>query len=157
MSRHLTVTESEKSTPRYRVRGHTFSAKMEIFRPDAYPHTPMANLDRLFEEDQLSLKINSEAYIMDRAEILPPCFRFPSIAEGTLEWKSQSTSGLDLVCVIIRTGEYIARIRDNESCGPREVARIVINTLSKALMDEVIVSGLAMPAYVRDKQHKILA
>ncbi|KAL8821700.1 MAG: hypothetical protein Q9191_007256 [Dirinaria sp. TL-2023a] len=153
----LKITESDLSTTRYETKHHFWRARTCIFRPD---HTKLAIINSThFKHGWMRFNIDLVPYSLSRTDRheTQPRFRFESAVEGTgnLEWRSQGEDGWDLVCTVQKTGQRIAVIRDGVRLQDRETGSLIgrgtieiVRHLSVWLVDEVVVSGLAMAEYM---------
>jgi len=153
--RHVFVCDSDKTTRLYTVQNHFYSAftskpSMEISCGQTQQSIGTADFGGAFTR-RISLTVNGRALELSPVGLFSRSYTFPS-SIGMLKWKHEGAFTVNLCCVTER-GEWVARF-DNTTWSMKKEGKleIVDRGMPKGVLDEVVVSGLAMIEHERRRR-----
>ncbi|KAL8656224.1 MAG: hypothetical protein Q9226_002737 [Calogaya cf. arnoldii] len=152
-SRHMTITDMDKSHPLYQMdqnSGTVFSSKpyMTISQPSRSPSTPATNIGTATFHNwsrTIDLEFHGRAVSFDSEGMFTRAYAFQSLAFGDkLRWECDGIWGADLVLVNGRK-EWIAKFDASLfSMSKTGKIHVVNGAITGAALDEIVVGGCAM-------------
>jgi len=157
--RHLAVCDSDKTTRLYTIHNHFYSAftsnpSMEI--SCGQTQQPIGTADFGAFTRRISLTIHGRPLEMSSAGFFSRSYTFPS-SIGVLRWERDGAFTVNLCCVTEK-GEWVAKF-DNANWSMTKTGKleIVDRGIPKEVLDEVVVSGLAMIEHERRRRSNAAA
>lgn len=151
--RHAEILDSDKQTPLYRIQvnsGGLFSSKPHVTVVNAASNALVGTVTFHSMSRKIDLTINEQPTTLSKSGIFTSVHEFRSSAlAGSLKWKRDGLfSGGNMLCIDEKE-QLFARFQASRSSMKKERKFELSPGVGGVLMDEIVVSGIAMVELMR--------